>query len=142
MSDRGLVISEKDTLLFYPSDRAVELTEEYVKSFKKPLNLVVPDGSWRQAGKIMNRVESLKDVPHVKLPPGPVPKLRLRKESKPGGLSTFEAVARAIGIIEDYGAQKRLEEFYKIYTERTLWSRAKLLLKDCETDIPRAALYR
>jgi DTW domain-containing protein YfiP len=142
MEERGLVTADRETLLFYPSDEALELNAETLVKFKRPLTLVVPDGSWRQAGKMMNRVEALQGVTHVKLPAGPTPRLRLRKESKVGGLSTFEAVTRAIGIIEGLSFQMELEEFYKIYTERTLWSRAKLLLKDCETGIPRAALFR
>ena len=72
-------------------------------------------------------------------PGGPKPKYWLRKESKIGGLSTFESVARALGVIEGPETQMQLEEFFKIIAERTLWSRAKLLISECETEIPRQA---
>lgn len=139
MNSEGLVLPDRENLLFYPSGKAVELSQEFLETITKPINLIVPDGSWRQAAKVMKRESVLKDVTHVKLPVGPIPKHRLRKESKPGGLSTFEAVARALGFIEDPSVQKNLEDFFKILAERTLWSRAKLLITDCETEIPRAA---
>jgi DTW domain-containing protein len=139
MNSDGLVTEDRETLLFYPSEHAVELSEEFLKTISKPITLVVPDGSWRQASKVSKRVEVLKNVRHVKLPPGPIPQYRLRKETKPGGMSTFEAVARALGIIEGFVIQEKLEELFKILAERTLWSRAKLLITDCETEIPRGA---
>ena len=142
MNEDGLVTPQNQTLLFYPSSTAAELNSEFVEKLTGPVTLVVPDGSWRQAGKVMNRVEALRSVVHVKLPEGPIPRLRLRKESKVGGLSTFEAVARAIGLLESPEAQAKMEAFYKILAERTLWSRAKLTLQECETEIPRSALYR
>jgi DTW domain-containing protein YfiP len=136
MSSRGLVDDNFETLFFYPSEKATELSSDFIKTIGKPITLIVPDGSWRQAGKVMNRESVLKNIRHVKLPIGPTPALRLRKESKVNGLSTFEAVARALGVIENIQVQASLESFYQIIAERTLWSRAKLLLKDCETKIP------
>ncbi len=139
MDSEGLVTEDREALLFYPSDRAIELSSEFLKTINKPITLIVPDGSWRQASKVSKRVEILKSVTHVKLPLGPIPQYRLRKETKPGGLSTFEAVARALGIIEGLEVQEKLEELFKVLAERTLWSRAKLLITDCETEIPRGA---
>jgi DTW domain-containing protein YfiP len=139
MNSEGLVTEDRETLLFYPSERAVELSTSFLKTISKPITLIVPDGSWRQASKVPKRVAALKTAIHVKLPQGPVPQYRLRKETKLGGMSTFEAVARALGIIEGFEVQEKLEKLFKILAERTLWSRAKLLITDCETEIPRNA---
>jgi DTW domain-containing protein YfiP len=39
-------------LLFYPSEDAVELDKELVAQDQKPIQLIVPDGTWRQASKV------------------------------------------------------------------------------------------
>jgi DTW domain-containing protein YfiP len=39
-------------LLFYPRADAVELDRELVCQDPRPIQLIVPDGTWRQARKI------------------------------------------------------------------------------------------
>src|SRR5713226_3545020 len=51
------------TFLFYPSVDAVELDHELVAQDGRPIQLIVPDGTWRQAGKVRFRHRELKDVP-------------------------------------------------------------------------------
>ncbi len=65
-----------------------------------PVCLVVPDGSWRQATKMARRIPALAGLPRVSLPPGPPTRFHLRDEPKEAGLATFEAIARALGILE------------------------------------------
>lgn len=36
----------------------------------------------------------------------------MRREPKVGGVATFEAIARAFGILESYQVQKQLEQFF------------------------------
>src|SRR5205085_2757671 len=55
MNDEGFIEENRETLLFYPSESAIELSDSFIHSLKKPINLVVPDGSWRQASKIMKQ---------------------------------------------------------------------------------------
>ena len=43
------------TLLFYPSADALELNRELVCRDSRPIQLIVPDGTWRQARKIHSR---------------------------------------------------------------------------------------
>ena len=43
------------TFLFYPSVDAVELSHELVAQDRTPIQLLVPDGSWHQAGKVQYR---------------------------------------------------------------------------------------
>ena len=43
---------EYNSILLYPSDDALELTQAHVKKLRRPLQLIVPDGNWRQASKV------------------------------------------------------------------------------------------
>jgi DTW domain-containing protein len=113
--------------LLYPSKRAVELSPEYVATLGKPVTLIVPDGSWRQAAKVARREADLKDVAHVTLPNGKDSLYRLRREPKRGGLATFEAIARALGFLENKEVEVRLEGLFLTMVERTLNSRRGIL---------------
>lgn len=62
---RDLLTPQYRTLLFYPSDDAVELDKELVAQDQKPIQLIVPDGTWRQASKVHFRHHELKDVKRV-----------------------------------------------------------------------------
>lgn len=125
--------------LLYPTEDAVELTETVVSGLPRPLTLIVPDGSWRQARKVAIREPALERVPRYKLPPGPPTQYRLRHSPHLQNLSTFEAIARAIGLLENCSIQSELEALFLKMVERRLWSRGRLLAADCTTGIPIAA---
>ncbi len=63
-----------------------------------PDTLVVLDGSWSQARKMMQRVPELRALRRWSLvaPPG----RRSLRASPPGGLSTLESVAEALAVLE------------------------------------------
>jgi DTW domain-containing protein YfiP len=122
-----LILDDHETLLLYPSDDATVLSEEFLKTISKPINLIVPDGSWRQAFKVAKREESLKNVKKITLKSGQLSKYRLRREPKESGLATFEAIARAWGLIEGAEIQTKLENIFDLMVERTLKSRGTLL---------------
>lgn len=64
----------------------------------RPAHLVVPDGTWQQARRMMQRVPALQRMPRLSLPPArPAP--RLRRPPRPGGMSTLEAIAEALGFL-------------------------------------------
>jgi DTW domain-containing protein YfiP len=75
----------------------------------------------------------------VKLPAGAPSEFRLRHEHRENGMSTFEAIARSLGIIEGANVQQELEAIFKIRVERTLWSRGKLAPEHCTGGVPEAA---
>jgi DTW domain-containing protein YfiP len=52
---RDLLIPRYRTFLFYPSDDAAELDTALVAQDQAPIQLIVPDGTWRQARKISFR---------------------------------------------------------------------------------------
>lgn len=112
-------------LYLFPHDEAVELTSEFFESHQnKKFHLIIPDGSWSQAVKFYRREKGLQGIQCVKLPDGAPGRYRLRKSSDENRLSTFEALARALGILEnDEKIQKELERMFDIMVERVIRGR-------------------
>jgi DTW domain-containing protein YfiP len=110
-------------LLLYPRDDAHILSHQFLSSFTLPINLIVPDGNWRQAAKVAKRENMLKKIPKVRLPFIKESEYRLRKETNVEGLATIEAIARSLGIIEGLEVQEPLEKIFKLMVDRTLSSR-------------------
>lgn len=111
------------TFLFYPSDDAVELTEDLVRADPGPIQLIVPDGNWRQAGKVHYRHRELAHVPRVKISAPNDEKYFIRSEHKTEGMATLHAVAEALGIIEGREVKERLMKLYHAKLEKTLLAR-------------------
>lgn len=131
-------------VLLYPADDAVPLTELAPKLDAAPVTLIVPDGNWRQAFKVRNRVPGLRDVPCVTLPASTAkPSVyRLRAEAHAHGLATIEAIARAFAVLEgpDGPAVEAALEFpFRAMVERTLWARGVLADDEVTGGIPEGA---
>lgn len=114
---------DRRLLLLFPSDDAVPLTEELLAADPRPVTLVVPDGSWRQASKMPNREPALRDVQRVTLVDDAPTRYRLRREPKAGGLATYEAIARALGVLEGPQVREELEGLFERMVEGTLETR-------------------
>ncbi|MBV4484131.1 DTW domain-containing protein [Pseudomonas sp. SWRI153] len=84
--------------LLFPADDAQPL-QVYGKS-DEPLLLVVPDGTWRKARKMLHLNPLLAALPRVTLAEGGVSRYRLRKAPGPGALSTVEAIVQALQTLE------------------------------------------
>jgi DTW domain-containing protein len=65
-----------------------------------PTRLIVLDGSFRQARRMYKRVPALRELPELTLPAPRVTPTRLRKPTQPDGMSTIEAVAAALSLLE------------------------------------------
>lgn len=76
-----LLIPSYRTLLFYPSEEAFELDEKLVAESTLPIQLIVPDGSWRQASKVHYRHHELKNIPRVKISTPNTSLLHMRAEN-------------------------------------------------------------
>ncbi len=87
--------------------------------------LVVPDGSWRQATKMARRVPSVAALPRVSLPDGEETRYQLRTEPKEGGLATYEAIARAVGVIEGAAVCEALMRPFDALVAQTLAMRGR-----------------
>lgn len=130
VSLEGLVDNQHETLLLTLSDRSEELTPDYVSALTKPVRLLVPDGSWSQASRHAAMLaKQLPGVRHVKLVASKPSVYRLRAEHLADGMATFEAVARALGLLEGEAGpsiQEEMEKLFLVMTDRVMWTRGKL----------------
>jgi tRNA pseudouridine65 synthase len=110
-------------LLLFPSEGARELSTSLRDEDPRPITLVVPDGNWRQASRIPKRVLGLASAQHVTLPPGPPSQWGVRRETRAAGLATFEAIARAFGILESASVQQELEALFVRMVDATFAAR-------------------
>lgn len=86
-------LGEPGTALLYCSGppRALTVT---------PTRLIVLDGSFRQARRMYKRVPALRQLPELTLPAPLVTPTRLRQPTQPDGMSTIEAIAAALSLLE------------------------------------------
>lgn len=119
--------TERPVMLF-PHPHAKPL-EAFCDS-ERPINLIIPDGTWRQASKMSKRVPGLRGIECAYLPVGEPSKYQLRTNQKEGGLSTMEAVARAYGVLEGPEVQQQLEHSFRMMIDRILCMKGKLRSAD------------
>jgi DTW domain-containing protein YfiP len=100
------------------------------------MTLVVPDGTWRQAGKMCRRLPWMAGLRRVALPEGPPTEYRLRAEVVAGGLATAEAIARALGILEGPAVQGEIERVLRLMVERTLLTRGSIGRHEVSGGVP------
>lgn len=125
-------------VLLFPHEDAVPLSD-FARS-KEPITLVVPDGTWRQASKVRARVPGLREIPCVRLPAESPSIYRLRAESHDDRLSTIEAIARAMGVLEGMHVRRAIEHVFRAMVERTLWAKGALDDEDVTGGIPRGVM--
>jgi DTW domain-containing protein len=77
-----------------------KVSQGAVGSDARPLLLVVPDGTWRKARKLLYLNPLLAALPRVALAEGLSSRYRLRKAPQPGALSTLEAIVTALNVLE------------------------------------------
>jgi DTW domain-containing protein YfiP len=113
-------------LYLYPSPGARLLDAGFVESLRRrdarPLQLIVPDGSWSQAKTVRGREAAFGGLPQVRLQ-GHRSRYRLRRAPREDGLSTYEAVAHAISIVEGPERAAPLFENFEVMVEQHLKSR-------------------
>ncbi|TCD21526.1 DTW domain-containing protein [Pseudomonas sp. IC_126] len=95
------VSDSRESYLLFPGDDAVSLAQLAAEDL--PLRLVVPDGTWRKARKLLHLNPALARLPRVALPEGLTSRYRLRKAPMPGALSTLEAIVVALNALEGAG---------------------------------------
>ncbi|MDC0709202.1 DTW domain-containing protein [Stigmatella sp. ncwal1] len=91
-----------------------------------PQRLVVLDGNWSQARRMMQRVPALRRLPGLVLPAPPVHARRLRRPPHPEGMSTLEAMAGALAVLEGEAQAHRLYALHELMIDRVLESRGRL----------------
>jgi len=102
-------------LVLHPSGRLLREADG-----AEPCRLWVPDGSWRQTRRMMQRIEQLQRAEAVSVDGPFEPPLAIRRPPKPGHVSTGEAVARALGVLEGAAVEQQLRAGLSVVVERTL----------------------
>ncbi len=85
--------------------------------------LVVPDGSWSKAKKFHKREQCLKTLPKYHLSNVGVSNYQLRKSPGENFLCTYEAIAKALGVLEGKKTESEMLSFFNIFVDRVLRSR-------------------
>lgn len=117
-------------LVLYPGHGAIPLTPELVASLPSPPAIVVPDGNWRQASRMVKRLPLLAAAVKVALPVRAFAGTAVRRNLTGNHMSTYEAVAQALAVLEGEAVAGPLFDFYRRATDRMLMVRGKLRLGD------------
>lgn len=87
----------KDTLLVYPGENSLHRETARNTPFQ---NLILLDGTWRKARRLLHLNDWLKTLPHFALADSPASRYRIRKSPRPDGLSTIEAAALTLNTLQ------------------------------------------
>jgi DTW domain-containing protein len=115
-------------IVLFPGHEARPLTPELVASLPSLAALVVPDGNWRQASRMVKRLPLLAGAVKVALPDRSFTGMAVRRNQEEHHMATYEAVAQALGILEGEAVAGPLFDFYRRATDRRLLVRGKLRL--------------
>ena len=99
------VLDLTNAALLFPSEHSEPCTVA-------PDTVVVIDGSWPQARKLVNKLPGLKELPRLTVNPPDGHRTRLRTPPIANGMSTIEAVAAAIDWIDDQPSGEPLRTLY------------------------------
>lgn len=105
---RLLLYPDPSARLLLPSDAAEDVV------------LIVPDGNWNQARRMARRDPDAAGAELVSLPPGDATRYALRRNPRPGTLSTLEAIARALGVLEGPVVEEQLLALHDRFVARGL----------------------
>jgi DTW domain-containing protein YfiP len=110
-------LPEGRRLLLFPHPDARELSAADAKG--PPVVLLVPDGTWKQAQRVLARDPDAQGAEPVTLPAGPASRYELRRAPREGAVSTLEAVARALGVLEGGEVERGLRELLARFVARS-----------------------
>lgn len=103
LEDEGL--RSPDTWLLWPDGPGI-------KPEALPGRVVVLDATWHQARRLFRQTPLLQSLPRLMLPAPAPDRSRLRDQSRPDGMSTLEAIAAAVAVLEGTQTARPLEELY------------------------------
>jgi DTW domain-containing protein YfiP len=98
------VLDLHDAALIFPDPSAPTL--------QTPKRVIVVDGSWAQARKLVNKIPGLRSLPRFQISPPDTPRVRLRTPPRPGCVSTIEAIAAVLDETEGPGAGDPLRALF------------------------------
>ncbi len=94
---RALSDPERPAVLLYPGEGAVDVASHPPPG---PVTLVVVDGTWWQARKVVRANPELSALPRYTFTPPTPSEYRIRKEPDAAYVSTIEALVHVLGVLE------------------------------------------
>jgi len=98
--DRALSDPSRPAALLYPGDAQVPATDVFSAPPKGPVTLVVIDGTWSLARKVVRANPRLQALPRFAFTPTAPSEYRIRREPHETYVSTIEALAYVLGALE------------------------------------------
>ena len=93
----------------------------------RPKRVIIVDGSWSQARKLVNKIPRLRGLPQFVIAPPDTPRVRLRTPPAPGCVSTIEAIAAVLDKLEGPDAGAPLRDLFDAAVEATTRIRGRPL---------------
>ncbi|RZC32850.1 DTW domain containing protein [Asbolus verrucosus] len=116
-NDLENILKESNTILLYPSPKAVDLKCLLQNNTNISFNLVIIDGTWPQAKSIFASNPILHNVKQVKLVTNTVSNYIIRTQPTEGCLSTLETASEALEMLENDESYRKLLQPLKTLCE-------------------------
>jgi len=113
------VLDLSNPALLFPDDDAPHLSQ--------PSQIIIVDGSWAQARKLINRIPGLKELPRFAIQPNTEPRVRLRTPPSLEHVSTIEAVAAILDKTEGLGSGDSLRSLFDEAVKSSVIARGRPL---------------
>jgi len=83
-----------------------------------PRQLIVLDATWSQARRMYRKIDQLRGLPILRLPEGWRASARMREAPSPDRVSTIEAIAGALRLLEGDDKAAPLETLFQLAVDR------------------------
>jgi DTW domain-containing protein YfiP len=123
-------------IVLFPGHGARPLTPDLIATLPMPPALIVPDGNWKQASRMVKRLPLLATGTKVSLPNRKLMGQALRRNHTGHRMSTYEAVVQSLAILEGDAIAEPLFDFYRRAVDRMLFVRGHLKIGDVYGGLP------
>ncbi len=101
--------------VLFPGPDARTIDREWLLALReRPCALVLLDGTWRQAGRMVRRAAGIDELERVALPAGAPSRWRIRQAPRADQLCTFETVVRLAALLGEPPAAEALERAFQV----------------------------